>query len=76
MNKSYEDDWLIDKFNDVSMHLQRSIYMHPDDLKAIWICHECRMKFFFHSDVDDHKDSTGHKLIEKIMLVSPAETLA
>jgi hypothetical protein len=51
-------------------------YMHPDDLKAIWICHECRMKFVFHSDVDDHKDSAGHKLIEKVMMVSPAETLA
>lgn len=50
--------------------------MHPDDLKAIWICHECRMKFVFHSDVDDHKDSAGHKLIEKVMMVSPTETLA
>ena len=39
--------------------------MHPDDLKAIWICNECRMKFLFHSDIEDHKDSTGHKLTEK-----------
>ena len=56
------------------MHL---IPMHPDDLKAIWICHECRMKFLFHSDVEDHKDSTGHKLTEKMMItmVPPAETL-
>ena len=50
--------------------------MHPDDLKAIWICGECRIKFLFHSDVDDHKNLTGHKIIEKIMVVSPAETLA
>jgi hypothetical protein len=50
--------------------------MHPDDLKVIWICRECRMKFLFHSDVDDHKDLTGHKMIEKMMLVSPSETLA
>jgi hypothetical protein len=50
--------------------------MHPDDLKVIWICCECRMKFLFHSDVDDHKDLTGHKMIEKIVLVSPSETLA
>jgi hypothetical protein len=34
------------------------------------------MKFVFHSDVDDHKDSAGHKLIEKVMMVSPTETLA
>jgi hypothetical protein len=56
------------------MHLYS---MHPDDLKAIWICHECRMKFFFYSDIDDHKDSTGHKLIAKMMMnISPPETLA
>jgi hypothetical protein len=50
--------------------------MHPDDLKAIWICHECRMVFVFHSDIDDHKDSSGHKMIEKVMMISAAETLA
>jgi hypothetical protein len=51
-------------------------YMHPDDLKTIWICHECRTVFVFHSDIDDHKDLSGHKLIEKVMMISPAETLA
>jgi hypothetical protein len=49
--------------------------MHPDDLKAIWICHECRTVFIFHSDVEDHTDLTGHKTIEKAMMISPAETL-
>jgi hypothetical protein len=24
--------------------------MHPDDLKAIWICHGCNIKFVFHGD--------------------------
>jgi hypothetical protein len=42
--------------------------MHPDDLKAIWICHECRRVFIFHSDVDDHEDLTGHKMVEKVMI--------
>jgi hypothetical protein len=42
--------------------------MHPDDLKAIWICHECKMKFIFHSDIEDHNNSTGHKLTEKKMM--------
>jgi hypothetical protein len=51
-------------------------YMHPDDLKAIWICHECRTVFIFHSDVEDHTDLTGHKTIEKAMMISPVETLA
>jgi hypothetical protein len=51
--------------------------MHPDDLKAIWICHECRTLVVFHSDIDGHKDSTGHKLITKmVMNISPPETLA
>jgi hypothetical protein len=38
--------------------------MHPDDLKAIWICHECKMKFVFHSDTADHKNLTERKLQE------------
>jgi hypothetical protein len=48
--------------------------MHPDDLKAIWICHECRMKFVFHSDTAAHKDLTGHRVIEKRAMISLAET--
>ena len=48
--------------------------MHPDDLKVIWICHECKKAFVFYSDVEDHKDLSGHKLIEKVMMISPAET--
>jgi hypothetical protein len=56
------------------MHLRCVYKMHPDDLKAIWICHECHKVFVFHSDVDDHKDLISHKLIKKVMMVSPAET--
>ena len=76
LNKNYEDDWLLYKYNKSTIHLRCEYKIHPDDLKAIWICGECRVKFLFHSDVDDHKNLTGHKIIEKIMLVSPAETLA
>jgi hypothetical protein len=50
--------------------------MHQDDLKAIWICHECRMVFVFHSDIEDHEHLTAHKTIEKVMMISSAETLA
>jgi hypothetical protein len=56
------------------MHLRCIYKMHPDDLKAIWVCYECKMIFVFHSDIDDHKDLTGHKLIEKVMMISPSET--
>jgi hypothetical protein len=37
-----------------------------------------QMKFVFQSDIEDHNDSTGHKLTEKMMLtMAPsAETLA
>jgi hypothetical protein len=58
------------------MHLRCVYKMHPDDLKAVWICYECRTVFIFHSDIDDHKDLTSHKMIEKVMTISPAETLA
>ncbi len=49
--------------------------MHPDDLKAIWICHECKMKFVFHSDIEDHNDSTGHKVTEKKMILSMVSSI-
>jgi hypothetical protein len=45
-------------------------YMHPDDLKAVWTCHECHKVFIFHSDVDDHKNLSGHMLVEKMTLIS------
>jgi hypothetical protein len=45
--------------------------MHPDDLKAVWICHECHKVFVFHSDVDDHKNLSGHKMVKKEMFISP-----
>jgi hypothetical protein len=32
--------------------------------------------FIFHSDVNDHKDSSGYKMIEKVMLISQAEAVA
>ena len=58
------------------MHFRCGI-MHPDDLKAIWICHECRTMFVFHSDIEDHKILTGHKIIEKARTLIPSEeTLA
>jgi hypothetical protein len=58
------------------MHLRCVYKMHPDDLKAIWICQECRMIFIFHSDIEDHKDLTGHKVVQKAMMNLPQETLA
>jgi hypothetical protein len=75
-NKDYEDDLLLYKYDKSTMLLRCAYKMHPDDLKAIWICHECKIVFVFHSDVDDHKDLAGHKIIEKVMMISPEETLA
>ena len=72
LNKNNEDDWLLYKYNRLTMHLRCDI-MHPDDLKAIWICHECRMVFVFHSDIDDHKNLTGHTIIEKAQITVPSE---
>ncbi len=34
------------------------------------ICRECKSKFVFHSDIEDHKDSTGHKVTEKVMMLT------
>jgi hypothetical protein len=44
--------------------------MHPDDLNFLWTCHECKSSFIFQSDVDDHKENTGHSELSKFDLLS------
>ena len=44
--------------------------MHPEDLDFIWTCHECNATFVFHSDIDEHKEKTGHLAISKFDLLS------
>ena len=72
-NKKYEEDWLPYKQNKLTIQLRCDRKMHEDDLKAMWICHECKMKYIFQSDIEDHKDSTGHKVIEKRAMISLEE---
>jgi hypothetical protein len=45
--------------------------MHPDDLKTMWVCCECRSNFLFHSDVEDHKKEFNHS---RVMLCNIPET--
>ena len=45
--------------------------MHPDDLKTMWLCCECRRNFLFHSDVEDHKREFNHS---RVMLCNIPET--
>ena len=45
--------------------------MHPDDLKTIWLCCECRRNFLFHSDVEDHQRQFNHS---RVMLSNITET--
>jgi hypothetical protein len=45
--------------------------MHPEDLKTVWLCCECRRNFLFHSDVEDHKRQFNHS---KVMLCKISET--
>jgi hypothetical protein len=45
--------------------------MHPDDLKTMWVCCECRSNFLFHSDVEDHKKEFNHS---RVMLCDIPET--
>jgi hypothetical protein len=45
--------------------------MHPEDLKTVWLCSECRQNFLFHSDVEDHKKEFNHS---KVMLCNISET--
>ena len=73
-NKKYEEGWLLYKQNKLTIQLRCDRKMHEDDLKAVWICHECRILFVFHSDVVNHKDLTGHMMIEKVMMIPSAET--
>jgi hypothetical protein len=44
--------------------------MHPEDLKILRICVECRQRFIFHSDWEDHQVETGHYSIKKYDLIS------
>jgi hypothetical protein len=44
--------------------------MHPEDLKTVWLCCECRRNFLFHSDVEDHKRQFNHS---KVMLCNISE---
>jgi hypothetical protein len=44
--------------------------MHPYDLNAIWICHECKSKFVFNSDAEYHRIRSSHLLIGKYDLSS------
>jgi hypothetical protein len=50
--------------------------MRADEQEAIWICHECQTIFLFYDDTIRHRDSTGHKVIEKRAMISFTETLA
>jgi hypothetical protein len=45
--------------------------MHPDDLKTMWLCCECKQNFLFHSDVEDHKKEFNHS---RVMLCNIPET--
>jgi hypothetical protein len=45
--------------------------MHPDDLKTMWLCCDCRRNFLFHSDVEDHKRQFNHS---RVMLCNIPET--
>ena len=44
--------------------------MHNDDLKMIWVCHECSATFVFHSDVEVHREKTEHSKIGKYNFLS------
>jgi hypothetical protein len=39
-----------------------------DDLNNVWVCTNCKASFMFSSDVDDHKEQTGHTEITQINL--------
>lgn len=45
--------------------------MHPEDLKTVWLCCECRRNFLFHSDVEDHRKQFNHS---KVMICNISET--
>jgi len=44
--------------------------MHEEDLKNVWICGKCKMRFVFRSDINDHKSRCGHSILQKYDLTS------
>ena len=45
--------------------------MHPEDLKTVWLCCDCKRNFLFHSDVEDHKKQFNHA---RVMVCNISET--
>jgi hypothetical protein len=45
--------------------------MHPEDLKTVWLCCDCKRNFLFHSDVEDHKKQFNHS---KVMICNISES--
>jgi hypothetical protein len=41
----------------------QSNFVHPDDLKTIWECHDCGRKFFYHSDITSHVRDFRHSKV-------------
>jgi hypothetical protein len=39
-------------------------------LNSIWLCKECRANFLFYSDVEEHKERTGHYMIQEYEMSS------
>jgi hypothetical protein len=44
--------------------------MHSDDLNNMWVCHQCKMRFIFIADMEDHRATTGHSNLTKYDLLS------
>ena len=45
-----------------------TIFAVSDDLNSVWVCASCRMSFAFVSDIDSHKQSTGHTKVSRVSL--------
>ena len=64
------------KYNKWYTHVLWEYKVNLDNLKELWIWYEPRIVFAFHvEDIEGYNDLTGYKIIERMTLVSLAETL-
>ena len=53
------------------MPQQNAIERHVEKLDKVYVCNSCRVVILFRSDVEDHRETTGHMQMSVLSLDDP-----